>query len=586
MTFRSASRRLDHTRGGSRRTLYVNLAFVGIIVLAFVILGVAAAVSYYSDHLAPVATVNGHSISKDDLRDRIAIDTWRINSLESQLRNAASTGRLTKAVSDQQIAALEQAKSNTNTFVAQSLQNLIDNELMNELAAKQGITITPAQIDARLLEEATTSEARHLWTIEVKPQVTAPATTPSPLQIATAQTTINAAEAKLKAGVAWDTVSKQVAPADTTFGDQGFTEKTGSTIDQALLDAAFNLPLNGFTGVIQGADGTFRIARVTQIIPTSVDPNYQQSIKDAGISIDTYRRVVEGDLVREALTAKVVADATTKPSLQRHVLEIMLTQQIDSTTNQPILSDQVDAAHILYAPYDSTGTGSPVPSGNPGWEVAHQRALATYYALLKDPSQFAAIAKRDSADPGSAANGGDLGWLTANSLVKPFADAIFKPGLVKGEILPPVQTQFGWHVIEFLGRRQPALTQMSGISLQLAKPGADFGAIAKANSQAADASNGGDMGWVAPYQVSPTLEAAIDKTPVGSVSSIVTQGNNLYIFKVIDEQTRLPDASQIATLKTSAFQNWYTAQRAKATITTDPAFTVSGTGTGASTTGG
>jgi len=581
MTFRSTSRRTDHSRHAGRRTLYTNLAFGAVLVIALLILAAAAGVSYYNDHLAAVATVNGHSISKDDLRNRIAIDTWRINSLESQLRNAVSTGRITKAQSDQQIASLEQTKTNTNTFVAQSLQNLIDNALMNQLAAQQGIAVTPAQIDARLALEATTAEARHAWAIAVTPQVTAPATTPSALQLAAAQTTINAAAAQLKAGTAWDTVAKQVVPGDTTFGDMGFFEKDGSPLDPAFLNALFSLPVNGVTPVIQGADGTFRIGRVTQIIPSSIDPNYQQSIKDSGISIDTYRTAVEGDLVRTALSDKVVADATTKPSVQRHVLEIMMTQQIDQTTNAPILTDQVDVAHILYAPYNASGNGSPVPSGDPGWEVAHQHALATYYALLKDPSQFAAIAKRDSADTGSAANGGDLGYLTQASLVKPFGDAIFKPGLVKGEILPPVQTQFGWHVIEFLGRRTPAITAMNGLTLQLAQPGADFGAIAKANSTAADASNGGDMGWIAPYQLDQTLENAIAATAVGKVSGVVTDGNNLYLFKVIDQQTRLPDASQIATLKSSAFQNWYTAQRAKAVITTDPAFTVAGTGASA-----
>ncbi len=578
MTLRSASRRIDRSRHGSRRTLYTNLAFGAILVIALVILAVAAGVSYYSDHLAPVATVNGHSISKDDLRARIAIDTWRINSLESQLRNAVSSGRLSKATSDQQIASLEKVKTNTNTFVAQSLQNLIDNELMNELASQKAITVTAAQIDARLALEATTAEARHIWILQVKPQVTAPATTPTPLQLTTAQTTINAAEAALKTGTTWETVAKQVTPSDTTAGDQGFAEKDGSLIDPALLNALFALPANGFTGVIKGADGTFRIGRVTQIIPQSIDPNYQQSITAAGISLDTYRAAVEGDLVRTALSDRIVADATTKPSLQRHVLEIMMTQQIDQTTKAPILTDQVDAAHILYAPYNASGNGSPVPSGDPGWEVAHQRALATYYALLKDPTQFAAIAKRDSADTGSAANGGDLGYLSQSGLVKPFGDAIFKPGLVKGEILPPVQTQFGWHVIEFLGRRPPALTAMNGLALQLAKPGADFAALAKANSTAANASTGGDMGWVAPYQLSQKLEDAITATAVGKVSAVVTDGNNVYLYKVVDEQTRLPDASQIATLKSSAFQNWYNAQRAKATITTDPAFTVSSSG--------
>ena len=209
-----------------------------------------------------------------------------------------------------------------------------------------------------------------------------------------------------------------------------------------------------------------------------------------------------------------------------------------------------------------------------------RRPTPTYQALLKDPTKFAEIAKADSADTGSGADGGDIGYQSQAGLDPAYGAAIFQPGLRKDQILPPVKSVYGWHVIQFVDRRIPAASRMQGYIADLAKPGADFGAIAKANSEAADASKGGDMGWVAHHQLSLTLDEAIFKLQVGAVSDVVADGATLYLFKVVEEQTRLPDKDQIKTLTASAFNNWYQAEQQKAKIDVDPAFSqyLSGTG--------
>ena len=66
--------------------------------------------------------------------------------------------------------------------------------------------------------------------------------------------------------------------------------------------------------------------------------------------------------------------------------------------------------------------------------------------LKADKTKFAEYAKKYSASPDGQQKGGDLGWFTHTTMVKPFADAAF--ALKKGEITKsPVQTQFGFHVI-------------------------------------------------------------------------------------------------------------------------------------------
>jgi len=73
-------------------------------------------------------------------------------------------------------------------------------------------------------------------------------------------------------------------------------------------------------------------------------------------------------------------------------------------------------------------------------------------AQLNKGGDFAKIAKEKSLDPGSKDKGGDLGWFSPATMVKPFSDVT--ANLQKGAIsASPVQTQFGWHVIKLIDTR-------------------------------------------------------------------------------------------------------------------------------------
>ena len=80
-----------------RRNFYLNLGFGLIVVLAVLILAIAAGVSYYNDHLAPVGSVDGESITKDEFTDRYQIETWRLDEAEARIRTSVIAGHLTEA---------------------------------------------------------------------------------------------------------------------------------------------------------------------------------------------------------------------------------------------------------------------------------------------------------------------------------------------------------------------------------------------------------------------------------------------------------------------------------------------------------
>lgn len=78
-------------------------------------------------------------------------------------------------------------------------------------------------------------------------------------------------------------------------------------------------------------------------------------------------------------------------------------------------------------------------------KAAEAKAKAIADQVRKNPKAFADVAKKESQDPGSAAQGGDLGFFRRGAMVKPFEDAAFEAK--KDDIVGPVKSDFGWHVI-------------------------------------------------------------------------------------------------------------------------------------------
>lgn len=83
-----------------------------------------------------------------------------------------------------------------------------------------------------------------------------------------------------------------------------------------------------------------------------------------------------------------------------------------------------------------------------------QQADALLAQLRQSPNKFAELAKQHSQDPGSATQGGDLGFFARGAMVKPFEDAVF--GLKQDQISDVVESEFGLHIIQLTEVRQPA----------------------------------------------------------------------------------------------------------------------------------
>lgn len=82
-----------------------------------------------------------------------------------------------------------------------------------------------------------------------------------------------------------------------------------------------------------------------------------------------------------------------------------------------------------------------------------------------DPSKFEALAKSSSDDPGSAAQGGDLGFFERGMMVKPFADAAFD--MKQGEIRGPVESEFGLHLIKLAAIKPATIKPFEAVRAEL-----------------------------------------------------------------------------------------------------------------------
>ena len=178
-----------------------------------------------------------------------------------------------------------------------------------------------------------------------------------------------------------------------------------------------------------------------------------------------------------------------------------------------------------------------------------------------------------SGATGPTGSGGKLPFYDKTSQIDTaFRDAITKTGVKAGDLLAPVKSAFGWHVIQIM---YPPTNKDELAALKVkADAGADFGALARDFSEAPDASTGGDLGWLAKGQFDPLATDAIFAAEIGKTSAIVTVPNDgIYLFKVDKEEVRTPEGRQLDAIKAKAFDTWYTAKKDAATITRDPSIT-------------
>jgi len=185
---------------------------------------------------------------------------------------------------------------------------------------------------------------------------------------------------------------------------------------------------------VADADVDAQVAQIRAQFPS--DAQFQQALTAQRTTLEAVRSDARDGMSADKLVESEIAG---KVAVKPEAVTDFYQKNQDKFQQGP----RVRASHILIG----------IPQGADA--ATKQQAKAKADALLKDlkaGKDFAAAAKENSQDPGSAPNGGDLGYFEQGQMVPPFEQAAF--ALKPGEMSEVVETQFGYHIIKVAEKQE------------------------------------------------------------------------------------------------------------------------------------
>ena len=405
-----------------RLLIYITAALALIVVVT---LAAGAIWQYIIVPRETYATVNGVDIRRTDYEKyRRYTLLQELTGLSQQLQAVSEEQRIPL---QQEIAVLqvelEDLENGTKNINPESLEDMIEDQLVLQGLAEMGITISDAEVDEYidgLLSPLPLGSPTATFTIPPTAAAWATQTTDAFFEQSTATSEFLATQTV-------ETATAEAA-AETEPEDDG-TPSPDETAEESATEVVEPTPTIASTPTVDpnaptatpDPDATATFTPVPTIEP-SATPNREQAIATSRAGFDL---LDQNFLDRAEMSRGDFERLIARPQLGREKLRDVLVQEI------PTSQEQVRASHILVATRDA--------------------ALELIDGRLQN-EEFAAVAEDVSTDTSSAINGGDLGWFTRGVMTTPFEEAAFD--LPLGEISEPVQSQFGWHIILVTDREE------------------------------------------------------------------------------------------------------------------------------------
>ena len=269
---------------------------------------------------------------------------------------------------------------------------------------------------------------------------------------------------------------------------------------------------------------------------------FRRALERDGVQFDRFREEIRNEIMLSRLREREV-DA--RIAVSDNEIDYFLSQQDASQTS----TTDYNLAHILLR----------LPDQASPEQVEKQRGRAEQVLLqLREGADFAKLAVGFSDAP-DALQGGAMGWRARDRLPELFAHALdgMKPGEVSGVMRSPA----GFHVIKLVERRGggvAALVEQTHARHILVKTseivseadakrklnnlreriinGADFGELAKLNSDDASSIKGGDLGWIYPGDTVPEFERMMDSLKVGQLSELFASPFGWHLVQVLERR--------------------------------------------------
>ena len=555
--FQSARAKVVARFADADKSVLTNLAFLSAIALSTLLLSAVLAVGWWSDNFASAVEVNGASITVGEAKSRGDIANFRLTLEAARVRARVSSGTLSN---DEGNAILQQINDAGTNLSSQLTTDLIDALLVAQLATERNITVDQAAIDAAWAEETATPELRLLRRISIA-IADGPKGLPTKVTTAAAQLKADAILAEIKSGGDVGAIAKRESSDSFAAegGRIGWSSKAEDPATDPAYAAAWALTAVGPTEVITQSIDTLVILYVDQIRPAQADPNFEVSASDAKINMDLYKKIVGERALSAALSDVVTAELLVDPVEQRDISYIAVPVPDGNSEAEEVL-----VRHLLYSPNDESKDAAKLDPTDPAWAAAEAEAKAAYDKIAAGATMESLASESD--DEGSGKKGGLLGWAAKGSYVPAFETAVWADGLQVGDLLGPIKTEFGYHVIQFEGRREGMTLRMELLAKELAGASVDFDARAEEALKEFDGMTTDNLGFTSRYSLNAQIGSAAWLLAAGEVSSVQTLNGQMVIFKVNAVEERALTEDQKTTIKTSGFLIWLDTYRQTAKI--------------------
>jgi parvulin-like peptidyl-prolyl isomerase len=398
--------RLERERQQTRLIIYF---FGGIIVVVLGIIAYFALSKWVFEPRQAVANVNGEKITSNEFQARVKLQREQIISQYAQYAQFSQMFGMDFTAQLQQFQE-QLADYNAEALGQNVLDSMINEILMVQEAEKMGITVSDEEVQTHL-------ESAFGFFPNGEPSATPTATEPVFPPISEEQAAIVTITPTPGDPTATPTLTSTATLVPTITATLDLTTTATATIEPtatlAPTSTATLTPEPTATQTATSAPSSTPEPTATPLTEDGFTEKFGEaltSFKGLGFSEADYRGLMRMDLIRVRMFDKITADI--KP-----------------------VQDQVWARHIL---------------------VTNEVAALTISDRLKKGEDFATLAQRFSQDTGSKDLGGDLGWFGRGMMVAPFEEAAFS--LKPGEISKPVQSDFGWHIIQVIGHEERPMT--------------------------------------------------------------------------------------------------------------------------------
>jgi len=536
------------------------IGFAVAIAIALGIFGAAAWNGWWESHLRPVASVDGETYTRADLALRERIITAEAVAQITEL--SAQLGGPRDQLLQQQIDSLSARLNSIQTAAADSL---VDGAVLEARADDFGVAIDDAAVDAEIAERINLPHRVQARLVLVEPETAAEtdagedseasedgADEPSEEQLAAAREAAEAARDRIEAGEEFAAVATEVSDDFTasTGGELGWFE-AGDTAYAEYFDALADAEAGDIVGPVEVERG-FAVLQLVARREATAEGGLASILDRQGVSDEEYRAFVREQLLVEGYLAHFSEEVVTSPAPQRRVAEIVI-----APVAGPVVP-QVRARHVLVQP--DPELDDQAEATDEQWEAALEEARQVAEQLAADDADWFAIAEEYSDDTGSASRGGDLGWSdpASSPYVTEFAAALEE--LAVGAISEPVRTDFGYHVIQKVAEREGPQEQAAGLVEELRADPESFAATAERISENHEtAQEGGEVGWVARYQLDRMLEDAVFAlTEVGEISEPIDAGERgIVIYQLLEiSDAQEIDEDRLAQIRRTGFERW------------------------------